>query len=182
MKMKRICVIGTSGSGKTTVARELAARLGLTYIDNDAIIWRARWTPTPKADVYAEMEAATRGDRWVFDGNLGPDASDALVVARCDALVWLDLPRWRVHGQILRRSVRRAWTGEPQAHGNRETWRTLLGRNSIVLWSIRTYARRKRQYGAMFADPAFADRRRVRLRSRREVDAFLGDVVHRERE
>src|SRR5690606_29290619 len=43
---RRICVVGTSGSGKTYVARELARRLSLTYICNDAIIWRAGWQPT----------------------------------------------------------------------------------------------------------------------------------------
>ena len=44
----RICVVGTSGSGKTYVARALAERLSLRYICNDEIIWRADWVPTPR--------------------------------------------------------------------------------------------------------------------------------------
>src|SRR5262245_44968654 len=92
----RICVVGTSGSGKTTVAMALAEALGLHYISNDAIIWRADWQPTPHDEVYTDIDAATSGDRWTFDGNLGHSPEDRLVLSRCDTLVWLDLPRWQV--------------------------------------------------------------------------------------
>src|SRR5436305_13510387 len=93
---RRVCVVGTSGSGKTYVAEQLASVLGLTYVCNDAIIWRPGWQETPDDDVYAEMDAATRVDGWTFDGNLGPKTNEQLVLARCDTIVWLDLPRRQV--------------------------------------------------------------------------------------
>jgi adenylate kinase family enzyme len=169
----RICVVGTSGSGKTTVARAIASRLDVRYLDNDAMIWRPGWTPTPKDELYRELDLLTRDDGWVFDGNLGSDAADQLVLARADAFVWLDLPRWRVHGQIVARSFARAWSGRPAWHDNVETWRQLVSRDSIVWWSVKTYARRKRQYGALFADPRYAHCERVRLCSRRAIDRWL---------
>jgi adenylate kinase family enzyme len=65
-----ICVIGTSGSGKTYVAEELAATLGLRYVSNDALIWAADWQEVPRDERYVAFEAATREDGWTFDGNL----------------------------------------------------------------------------------------------------------------
>jgi adenylate kinase family enzyme len=170
----RICVVGTSGSGKTYVARALAEQLGLAYVCNDAIIWRPDWQPTPEAQRLAEFEAATRDGRWTFDGNLNPYSPlDRLALERCDTLVWLDLPRWQVHWQVLRRTLARIATRESLWHGNRESLRKALSRDSIIWWSVKTYGPRRRQYAALFADEALADKRRIRLRSRGEVDAWL---------
>jgi adenylate kinase family enzyme len=169
----RIAVIGTSGCGKTTVAMALAAALGLRYVCNDAIIWRPDWQVTPDDEVYAEMDAATRDGGWTFDGNLGPRPCDQLVQSRCDTIVWLDLPRWQVWSQVSLRTLRRLVTRERLWHGNVESLRTLFSSDSIVWWSIKTFDRRRRRYGELFADPAHADRARIRLRSRGEVDAWL---------
>lgn len=173
---RRICVVGTSGSGKTYVARELARRLGLTYICNDAIIWRADWQPSPPEERLRALDRATREQGWTFDGNLGTDPQDQLVLGRCDSIVWLDLPRWQVWSQVTLRTLRGVITREPLWHGNVESWRILFSRDSIVWWSIKTYGLRRRQYSALFASPANSGRALVRLRSRREVNAWLRGV------
>ncbi|GAB4331598.1 MAG: adenylate kinase [Dehalococcoidia bacterium] len=176
---RRIAVVGPSGSGKTYVAKALAARLGLQYVCNDELIWRPHWTPTPEDERLALHVAALAGDAWTFDGNFGSLAKpeDRHVLARIDTLVWLDLPRWRVFVQLLWRTVRRAVTREELWHGNRESFRlSFLSRDSILWWSMKSYRRRRQEYARMFADPALAHLRRVRLRSRREVDAWLASI------
>lgn len=173
---RRICVIGTSGSGKTFVARTLAERLRVPYISNDAIIWRPGWQPTPPAERLVQFEAATRPDGWTFDGNLGSREEDKLVLKRCDTLVWLDPPRWLVHWRVTQRSVLRVLTREPLWHGNVETWRRLFSRDSIVWWSVKTHGRRREEYWRLFHDPEYSDRRRIRLRSRGEIAEWLGSV------
>jgi|SRR5438105_4840170 len=40
----KIAVLGTSGSGKTTVARELARGLGLPHVELDALFHGPGWT------------------------------------------------------------------------------------------------------------------------------------------
>jgi adenylate kinase family enzyme len=162
------------------VAQALAAALGLTYISNDAIIWRAGWIATPRDERAAEMDAATRGGSWTFDGNL-TSAEDLIVLERCDTLVWLDLPRWQVWSQVLWRTLGRLLRGTRLWHDNVESWRMFFSRESILLWSVTTFARRRRQYDSLFADPAHTHRNRIRLRSRREVDRWLASlgVVHK---
>ena len=39
----RIVVVGTSGAGKTTLARRIAALLMLPHIELDAINWQPGW-------------------------------------------------------------------------------------------------------------------------------------------
>lgn len=179
---RRIAIVGTSGSGKTTVAKALAARLGVPYVSNDELIWRPGWTPTPDGERLALHEAALAGDAWTFDGNFGSLSrpEDRHVLARIDTLVWLDLPRWQVFAQLLRRTVRRAVTREELWHGNRESFRlSFLSRDSILWWSMKSYRRRRREYRRLFTDPAFAHLRRIRLRSRREVEAWLVSLAER---
>ncbi len=173
---QRICVVGTSGCGKIHVAEALAARLGIVYVNNDAIIWRPNWQPTQPDERVAETEAATAQAAWTFDGNLGASPEDQVALARCDTIVWLDLPHWRVHSQILIRTLRRLITREPMWHGNVETWRMLFSSDSIVWWSLKTFHKRRRLYSDLFANPDFEDKTLIRLTSRHEVNTWLAGI------
>ncbi|HWC29787.1 MAG TPA: adenylate kinase [Dehalococcoidia bacterium] len=172
---RRICVVGTSGSGKTYVAQALAKRLSsITYISNDAIIRRPNWVPTPDDARLAASDAATRLSAWTFDGNLSLcRAEDRLVLDRCDTVVWLDLPRWQVWSQVIWRTLRRYVTREELWHGNRESLRITFSRNSIAWWSVKTFSKRRREYTQLFADPAQATKMRIRLSSRGETNRWL---------
>ena len=44
---QRISIIGTSGCGKTTLARQLCQRLAIPHIELDALHWEANWTEVP---------------------------------------------------------------------------------------------------------------------------------------
>jgi len=45
--MQRINVVGTSGSGKTTVARRAAEALGVPFVELDALHWEPGWQEAP---------------------------------------------------------------------------------------------------------------------------------------
>jgi adenylate kinase family enzyme len=174
---RRICVVGTSGCGKTFVAEALASILTVPYINNDAIIWRPNWQPAPPEERWASVDAATRQESWTFDGNLGTQRpEDMLVLERCDCIVWLDLPRWQVWSEVVRRTLMRIVRRDELWHGNKESLRIMLSRDSIIWWSVKTFRKRREQYTSLFADPAYLDRVRVRLGSRREVDAWLASL------
>ena len=173
---RRIAVIGTSGAGKTYVATALATKLGIPYVCNDAIIWQPNWRPAPTDERRRLMDAAAAQDAWTFDGNLTA-VEDKAILDRCDTIVWLDLPRWQVHSQVIFRTIKGLITREPiSENGNVEQWRTFFSRESIVWWSIKTFAMRRREYSTLFADPSLSDRMRIRLHDRAEVRGWLMSV------
>ena len=50
MTMKRIAIIGPGGAGKSTLAHQIGAKLGLPVIHLDAHYWHEGWVETPKEE------------------------------------------------------------------------------------------------------------------------------------
>ncbi len=168
----RIHVIGTSGSGKTTVARRIAAAHGIPHVELDALHWEPAWREAPLDVFRTRVVDALSPAAWVVDGNYSKVRD--LVHARIDTLVWLDLPFALVMLRVTLRTLRRALNREVLWSGNRESFRqSFLSRESVILWSLQTWARNRRRYSALFASPACAHLRRIRLRSPAEVEAWL---------
>jgi hypothetical protein len=81
---------------------------------------------------------------------------------------WVILPR------VVRRTVWRGVSGVRLWSGNRESlYRAFFTRDSIILWTLQTYRRRRREYARLFADPAHGHLHFVRLRSPQAAQAWL---------
>ncbi|MEF2279483.1 AAA family ATPase [Deinococcus sp. YIM 134068] len=171
--MRRILVIGTTGSGKTTLARAIAARLGVPHGEQDAWNHLPNWQEAPLEQFRAGVDAFTAQPAWVMDGNYSK-ARD-LGLSRADTLVWLDYPAPVVFWRLLRRTLRRGLTREELWNGNRERLGVnLLTRDGILAWFFRTHWRRRRETPQLLA--VFPHLHVVRLRSPREADRWLASL------
>lgn len=172
--MRRVNVIGTSGAGKTTFAAGLASLLGVPHVELDALHWEPNWVEVPDEVFRGRVGAATLADGWVVDGNYS--VARDLVWPRADAIVWLDYAFPLVLWRSLRRTLRRALAAETCCNGNRESLRRAFSRDSILLWVVQTYGRRRREFLA--ALPTLIDQGRevVVLRSPREARRWLADL------
>jgi adenylate kinase family enzyme len=169
--VRRVNVKGTSGSGKSTFARELAERLGVTYVELDALHHGPNWAEPTVEEFQARVREAMDAspDGWVIDGNYEAKLGDSLIGA-ADTIVWLDLPLPLKLRRVARRTRERIRDDVELWNGNKETWRNALwGRESLFAWMIRGHFRQRRAWPRLYGnDPRF-----VRLRSVAEARRWL---------
>ena len=168
----RVVVYGPSGSGKTTFARQLSERLAVPHIELDALFHQPGWQPTPRDEFRAKVTAALAAntDGWVVDGNYG--AARDIVLAQADTAIWLRLPFWRVYPRLVKRMLRRVATRELLWGTNRERWRDVAGKDSMLVWGIRHWKPHHRGMRASLAERPRGQRLIV-LRSPAEVRALI---------
>jgi adenylate kinase family enzyme len=172
--VQRISVVGNSGSGKTTVARQLAAALAVPHLELDAVFHQPGWQPLDTGLFRERVEAFTAGPSWVVDGNYG--AVRDIVWARADTVVWLDGSRIRVMRQVIGRTLRRMATRAELWNGNKEPWSNLFRVNpqeNIIAWAWTSHHKYRRRYEAAMADPANAHLTFVRLSTPRQTADLL---------
>ena len=168
---QRITIKGTSGVGKTTFGEALARRLGVSFIELDALHHGPNWSAPPdeefRARVRAAMDAAPDG--WVIDGNYDTKLGDT-VIGAADTIVWLDYPLWVTFPRLWRRTMYRIRNDVELWAGNRETWRDqFASRETIFFRSVQRLYRYRREWPARFA----GEPRLVRLRSDAEARRWL---------
>ncbi|MCL5499990.1 AAA family ATPase [Escherichia coli] len=175
----KINVIGTSGSGKSTLSRRLAAQLNVPYIEMDRLYWLPEWQGRSDEDFYALLEEALNATPgWVLDGNY--NRSRPIKWRDVDLVVWVDYGFWRTLRQAVIRVVRRAWQGKElwPGTGNRESFRrAFFSRESILIWTLKTWRNNRVRYAADMANPQYQHIRFVRLTHPDQVDIFLASLT-----
>ena len=163
-RVRRISVVGNTGSGKTTLARGLATTIGVPFLELDSVYHQPDWQPLAASEFRRIVSEFTSGEAWVVDGNYS--AVRDIVWSRADTVIWLDPPRHRVMRQVMWRTMRRMATGAELWNGNREQWRYLFQRDeSIILWAWTHHRKYRDKFLAAQADPANAHLAFVRLRT-----------------
>ena len=173
--MNRVNVIGTSGSGKTRMARDLSKQLGVPHIELDALHWEPNWVEASPAIFRARVERAISVASWTLDGNYSRVRD--LVWQRADTIVWLNYDLHVVMWRVWWRTMQRTFGRQELWNGNRESLRTtFFSRNSILLWALTTHARRRREYPELLARPEHAHLQVVQFRNPRDADKWLHGI------
>jgi CMP/dCMP kinase len=116
-----IAIDGPAGSGKSTVARAVAARLGLPYLDSGAMYRSVAWAalrdgiPIDDADAVAALARRTRidvGERVVVDG---ADMTSAIRKPEVNRAVSVVSAHAGVRAELVKRQ--RAWAAEHGGNG-----------------------------------------------------------------
>ena len=102
--MRRVAILGRGGAGKSVLARQLSELTGLPAIELDSLFWQPGPSPTPAEVWVARHHELIAGERWIIEGDLGPDdAGLASRLAAADTIIVLDFGLLRCAWQSLRR-------------------------------------------------------------------------------
>jgi adenylate kinase family enzyme len=97
----KVHVIGPSGAGKTTLAGELGARLGLPVHVLDQIAFTdSHWTIRPLSDKMRAVANILQQPGWVVEGGHVGWTEPLLIAA--DVIIWLDIPLATTLGRRIR--------------------------------------------------------------------------------
>ncbi len=110
--MQRVLIIGCPGAGKSTVARQLAAHIGLPLIHLDRHYWQPGWVAQSKEVWEITVNNLIASPQWIIDGNYGGTLS--VRAQRADTVIHLDFPTWLCLWRVLARTLR----GHGQVRGD----------------------------------------------------------------
>ncbi|MBY0552990.1 adenylate kinase [bacterium] len=175
--VKKINVIGTSGSGKSTFSIKLAEALGYPYIEMDKLFWEPNWKWSTDEKFFDQLKTALNRDTWVLDGNYS--RSVPIKWQNVEMIIWLDYSFGRTLFQAVKRAVRRTLTQEELWEGtnNRESFKkSFFSKDSIIWWTITTHKQNKIKYENVMSDARFAHLKFVRLKSHKEAAQFIENL------
>ena len=169
--MQRVLVMGCSGSGKSTFARQLADKLGLPFVSIDQIYWQPGWREPKGEEFTAKMTLEAEKPAWVMDGNYTSRGAGELRRARADTIVWFDLPRRVCMLSVIHRSATSYGKVRPEmAPGCPEKFDWVFWR---YVWTYRAVQRPKL---VAYFSKLRADQRLVTLTTRAQATAFLANL------
>ncbi len=101
--MKRILIIGNTGSGKTTFAKKLAEKTGIPLIHLDKIWWSGEWEHVSREKFDEALGCELEKEEWIIDGNYDRTLQRRLSYA--DAVFFFDFPTlaflWGITKRII---------------------------------------------------------------------------------
>ncbi|AJS61499.1 DNA topology modulation protein [Paenibacillus sp. IHBB 10380] len=101
--MKRILVIGSGGSGKSTLSQRLSNILDIPVIHLDTYFWNPNWVPKTNEEWDKIVEQFTNEDHWIIDGNYSRTMD--IRIKKADLIIFLDMPRFLCIYRIIKRRI-----------------------------------------------------------------------------
>ncbi len=173
--MGRIVVIGSSCSGKSTFSKSLAEKLKIKYIELDELHWLPNWGERHDDEFRELVSSATASKTWVVDGNYS--VVKDIFWPRATQIIWLNHPFHVVLYRSITRSIIRIVTKKKLFSENIESFKlTFLSRNSIILWVLRTYHKKKREYPIILKSMEDKGINIIEFNNQSQVDEFLRKI------
>lgn len=171
---RKIVIVGSSGSGKTTLARRLSEQINIKHHEIDELFWKPGWVQTAEAEFRESVSKVTGTDKWIIDGNYM--RVQDLTIGRADTIIWLDPNLPKIMFRVTLRTAGRLMKQKPLWHGNRESLKMALSKDSIILYSLNNYLRKKRWYNSLMGNEKLKHLNWIIISNGREEREFWRDL------
>ncbi|MPZ98187.1 MAG: adenylate kinase [Dehalococcoidia bacterium] len=171
---RRVIVIGNTSAGKSTLAERLAGRLGVPFVELDALFWKPGWVEAEDEEFRTRVRDATAGDAWVIAGNYNTRTQD-ITWPRAETIIYLDYPLPLVLWRVLNRSWRR-WRSRELLWGtNRESfWKHLTSwDDSLLVFAVQAQRKHRQRWPELVSDPRWSQTRFLRFCSPAETQRWF---------
>lgn len=164
--LKKVVIIGNSGSGKSHLARELRSKLNLPIVHFDQLFWEPGGfnKKRPPDVVHNEIKQLSLADAWIMEGVFGDLAMTALENAT--ALIFLNKDWDECRSALLERGSESSKQLDPVAAEN--------SFNELISWAEAYYQRENSRslkgHSRIFAEFAGT---KIELYNRKDVADFL---------
>ena len=101
---KRIMILGSAGSGKSTLSIKLGEITGIPVVHLDRLFWNPGWVEAPKGEMDKKVIHAASGESWIIDG--GYLRTLNFRMERADSIVFIDLNRYLCIYRVLKRWIK----------------------------------------------------------------------------
>lgn len=169
--MKKISIIGASGSGKTSLGRAISKKSGYPLLDMDDIYWLPGWIKVEDSLIREKLKKHVSQESWIVTGN-ATTLSTELIWPDVDELIWLDFPLRTLLWRGFKRGLYSLIFSREICNGNFETWGRFLSKKSILLWIYSTFDKRQREYEKIFSTQPYSCNY-VRIRNNKDLRDFL---------
>lgn len=102
---KKILIVGSPGSGKSTFSKKLGTVTNLPVIHLDKEYWLPNWTVPEKQDWLKKLEKIIDEDAWILDGTY-LDTLD-MRLRKADLVIFLDYKRLLCVNSTIKRELKK---------------------------------------------------------------------------
>ncbi|ELQ0051121.1 AAA family ATPase [Listeria monocytogenes] len=103
----KIRIIGSVGSGKTTLAKKLSEWQQIDYFETDRIVWKREETEVRRTDneKIAVLNKILQQENWIIEG-VHLEAWVDESINQADVVIFLDLPKKQIRFQLIKRQIK----------------------------------------------------------------------------
>jgi adenylate kinase family enzyme len=167
--MDKIVIIGSPGSGKSTIARKLGRKLHIKVVHLDRIFWQPGWEEKPRDTRIEILQELVRENQWIIEGTYLDSSEPRLKAA--DAIIFLDIPSFLCLQRVIKQHYKTK--GHPR-HDLKEGCEDKL--NLIRILKVLGFPFRGRRWLKLKLSRYSRSKAVICLHSTKEVEDFLAQL------